>query len=118
MKRPRNLPKQRPRTAASAEKKPRWSQAVTRGSGAIDLKPGVFSFDDPRRLAQSLKASAEAGGRPKAPPFRSAMSVLTFYVNRAGGSLPDERRRYSIRPRRRCASCSAATDARAGVEGR
>ena len=70
----------------------RWSQAVTRGSNALDLEPGVFAFDDPRRIALSLKRSAEASARRKAPPYRSAMSMLTFYVNRAGRSLPDERR--------------------------
>ncbi|HZZ59693.1 MAG TPA: DUF3175 domain-containing protein [Roseiarcus sp.] len=71
----------------------RWSQAVTRGSNALDLEPGVFAFDDPRRIAFSLKRSAEASARRKAPPYRSAMSMLTFYVNRAGRSLPEERRR-------------------------
>ena len=69
----------------------RWSQAVTRGSNALDLEPGVFAFDDPSRIALSLKRSAEASARRKAPPYRSAMSILTFYVNRAGRSLPDER---------------------------
>ena len=72
---------------------PRWSQAVTRGSNALDLEPGVFAFDDPRRIALSLKRSAEVSERRKAPPFRSAMSMLTFYLNRAGRSLPNERRR-------------------------
>jgi hypothetical protein len=71
----------------------RWSQAVTARSNALDLEPGVFTWDDPRRIARSLKRSAEASVRRKADPFRSAMSMLTFYVNRAGRNLPPERRR-------------------------
>jgi Protein of unknown function (DUF3175) len=86
-------PKGKRRSVGPAKGKKRWSQAVTRGSDALDLEPGVFAFDDPRRIALSLKRSAEASERRKAPPFRSAMSMLTFYVNRAGRSLPDERRR-------------------------
>ncbi len=65
----------------------RWSQRVTEGSNALDLEPGVFTFDDPRRIAESLKRSAERSSRRKAEPFRSAMSMLTFYINRAGNKL-------------------------------
>jgi hypothetical protein len=71
---------------------PRWSQRVTRESNALDLDAGVFTWDDPRAIAQSLKDSAERSARRKADPFRSAMSMLTFYVNRAGRQLPAERR--------------------------
>jgi hypothetical protein len=71
----------------------RWSQAVTERSNALDLEPGVFTWNDPRRIARSLKRSAEASVRRKADPFCSAMSMLTFYVNRAGRNLPPERRR-------------------------
>ena len=67
--------------------------AVPRESNARDLELGVFLFDDPRRIALSQKGSAEASARRKAPPFRSAMSMLTLYVNRAGRSLPDKRSR-------------------------
>ena len=74
---------------AAAEK--RWSQHVTETSNALDLKAGVFALDDPREIARSLKQSAEHSRRRKADPFRSAMSMLTFYVNRAGKSLPKER---------------------------
>ncbi len=70
-----------------------WSQEVTRSSNALDLEPGVFTWDDPRRIAASLKRSAEASTRRKAPPFQSAMSMLNFYINRAGRKLPPERRR-------------------------
>jgi hypothetical protein len=69
----------------------RWSQHVTETSNALDLKGGVFALDDPEAMARSLKRSAERSRRRKADPFRSAMSMLTFYVNRAGKSLPKER---------------------------
>lgn len=76
-----------------AKKTPeRWSQQVTTTSNALDLESGVFSWDDPRRIARSLKRSAEASGRLKSSPLRSAMSMLTFYINRGGDSLPPERR--------------------------
>lgn len=69
----------------------RWSQHVTETSNALDLKAGVFALDDPREIARSLKRSAEHSRRRKTDPFRSAMSMLTFYINRAGKSLPKER---------------------------
>jgi len=65
----------------------RWSQRVTRTSNALDLQSGVFRMRSPREIARSLARSAEGSKRRKAPPFRSAMSMLTFYVNRAGRSL-------------------------------
>jgi len=70
----------------------RWSQRVAQTSNALDLEPGVFTWDDPRRIAASLKASAEDSERRRAEPFRSAMSMLVFYINRAGRHLPAERR--------------------------
>jgi hypothetical protein len=73
--------------------KKRWSQHVTETSHALDLEPGVFTFEDPRRVALSLKRSAEASRRRKTSPFRSAMSMLTFYVNRAGSGLTARDRR-------------------------
>jgi hypothetical protein len=65
----------------------RWSQQVTRTSDALDLDAGVFAKSDPRAIARSLKRSAEHSRRRKSGPFRSAMSMLTFYVNRAGKQL-------------------------------
>jgi hypothetical protein len=65
----------------------RWSQRVTRTSNALDLESGVFRKRSPRAIARSLARSAEASARRKAPPFRSAMSMLTFYINRAGRTL-------------------------------
>jgi Protein of unknown function (DUF3175) len=70
----------------------RWSAEVTRHSDALDLEPGVFTHDDPREIALSLKRSAEASARRKGTPFQSAMSMLNFYINRAGKDLPDHRR--------------------------
>jgi hypothetical protein len=70
----------------------RWSQRVTQESHALGLDPGVFAWDDPAAIARSLKRSAEASTRRKSSPFRSAMSMLVFYMNRAGGSLTAERR--------------------------
>jgi hypothetical protein len=74
---------------ATKAKKPgkRWSQPVTEHSRALDLERGVFSLPDPKEIAASLKRSAEASGRRKADPFRSAMSMLVFYINRAGKNL-------------------------------
>jgi Protein of unknown function (DUF3175) len=69
-----------------------WSADVTEHSDALDLEEHVFESDDPTHIAQSLKRSAEASDRRKAEPFRSAMSMLTFYINRAGSNLSDERR--------------------------
>jgi len=68
-----------------------WSAAVTSGSNALDLEPSVFTKASPRAVALSLKRSAERSRRRKAAPYRSAMSMLTFYINRAGRNLPKAR---------------------------
>ncbi|MBM3551346.1 MAG: DUF3175 domain-containing protein [Alphaproteobacteria bacterium] len=70
-----------------------WSGDVTRRSNALDLESGVFTWDDPARIARLLKRSAEASMRGKSEPYRSAMSMLTFYINRAGEDLSKERRK-------------------------
>ena len=70
----------------------RWSQDVTEHSNALDLDAGVFALDDPKEITASLKRSAEHSTRRKSDPFRSAMSMLTFYENRAGKNLPKARR--------------------------
>lgn len=70
----------------------RWSHDVTTKSNALDLEPNVFTRDSPRAIAQSLKRSAEHSTRRKSDPYRSAMSMLTFYINRAGKNLPKERK--------------------------
>jgi uncharacterized protein DUF3175 len=76
------------RAKTSRAKTHRWSQRVTEQSDALDLEGGVFRLKDPRRIAASLKRSAERSRRRKSDPYRSAMSMLTFYVNRAGKTLP------------------------------
>lgn len=70
-----------------------WSARVTRESNALDLEEGVFKKRSPRAVAMSLKRSAEASTRRKADSFRSAMSMLVFFINRAGRGLSAERRR-------------------------
>jgi hypothetical protein len=70
-----------------------WSNRVTRQSNALDIDQGVFTLDDPKEIARSLKRSAECSTRRKSEPYRSAMSMLTFYINRAGKNLPDARRK-------------------------
>jgi hypothetical protein len=75
----------------------RWSARVTRESDALDLDRGVFTQRDPKRIAVSLKRSAERSRRRKADPYRSALSMLTFYINRAGKNLPASRRKTLMR---------------------
>lgn len=70
----------------------RWSRQVTETSNALDLEEGVFSWTDPHRIAESLKRSADSSGRRKSSPFASAMSMLNFYINRAGNKLPLQQR--------------------------
>ncbi|MDJ0932955.1 DUF3175 domain-containing protein [Breoghania sp.] len=70
----------------------KWSGEATRKGDALDLEEGVFEKDDPKEIAASLKASAEASDRRKSAPYRSAMSMLTFYINRAGRNLSEERK--------------------------
>jgi hypothetical protein len=71
----------------------RWSQHVAETSNAMDLESGVFAQTDPKKIAASLKQSAEHSHRRKSEPYRSAMSMLTFYINRAGKDLPAARKR-------------------------
>ena len=71
----------------------KWSQEVTENSDAMDLEDGVFEKDDPHQIALSLKRSAEHSHRRKAEPFQSAMSMLNFYINRAGHNLPAARKK-------------------------
>ena len=71
----------------------RWSKRVTEHSDALDLQQGVFKLDSAKKIAASLKRSAERSERRKADPYRSALSMLTFYINRAGKNLPASRRK-------------------------
>lgn len=74
-------------------KKKYWSKNVTEKSVALDLKEGVFTWRDPKKIARSLKKSADASTRRKTPAFQSAMSMLNFYINRAGKNLPEQRKK-------------------------
>ena len=75
-------------------KKAYWSGEVTRKSNALDLEPGVFNFESPRRIAASLKRSAEVSRRRHArTPYQSAMSMLNFYINRAGTNVSGSRKK-------------------------
>jgi len=77
----------------SSKKPGRWSQRVTRNSNALDLERGVFTRGSARQIAASLKRSALRSRRRKADPYRSALSMLSFYINRAGQKLPAVRRK-------------------------
>ena len=85
------------RRTTTASPRRRWSRAVTEHSDALTLEGGVFTSEDPRRIAASLKRSAERSRRRKADPFRSALSMLTFYINRAGKNLPASRKKTLMR---------------------
>src|SRR5436189_5538584 len=74
------------------KKNGKWSKRVTEKSNALDLEKGVFTKDEPREIARSLKRSAEKSSRRKAGAYRSAMSMLTFYINRAGKDLSKTQR--------------------------
>jgi hypothetical protein len=76
-----------------SRKAKKWSGRVTRESDALDLRKGVFKLNDPGKIAASLKRSAERSHRRKADPYRSALSMLTFYINRAGKNLPASRKK-------------------------
>ena len=82
--------KSRPRKKSAAKKntKKKWSAGVTQNSDALDLQKGVFTSSDPKKVARSLERSAEQSKRKKGTPYQSAMSMLNFYINRAGKNLP------------------------------
>ena len=79
--------------SSRAKKRRYWSREVMERSDALDLERGVFTWSDPRRIAASLKRSAETSRRRKGTPYQSAMSMLNFYVNRAGKTLNASRKR-------------------------
>jgi hypothetical protein len=84
--------KKSPKTVRGQKSK-RWSAQVTKRSDALDLESDVFKGKDPRRIALSLKRSAERSKRRKATSYQSAMSMLNFYINRAGKNLPQKQKR-------------------------
>ena len=78
----------------------RWSAGVTRRSNALDLERNVFKSTNPRLIASSLKRSAESSKRPKGTAYQSAMSMLNYYINRAGRALPAKQKRLLDRAKR------------------
>ena len=78
---------------AGKKTRKKWSAKVMRESDALDLEKGVFTSGDPKKIARSLKRSAEQSHRRKSSPYRSAMSMLTFYINRGGKDLPAPKKR-------------------------
>ncbi|CAM5764088.1 hypothetical protein LMIY3S_01029 [Labrys miyagiensis] len=85
-------PRKHGETTKTRQAKSKWSDEVTRKNDALDLEKGVFTSDSPGTIARSLKRSADASRRRKTDPFRSALSMLTFYINRAGKNLSKARR--------------------------
>ena len=92
-KRTATRPRARRKTTGATRGGRRWSKRVTETSDALDLKGGVFTLRDPKKIAASLKRSAERSKRRKTNAYRSALSMLTFYINRAGRNLPASRRK-------------------------
>ena len=96
MRKPKRTDRRRHKPAkarrAPAQIPAKWSADVTRNSNALDLEPNVFKQSSPNAIARSLKRSAESSSRRKSEPYRSAMSMLSFYINRAGSRLSDARR--------------------------
>jgi hypothetical protein len=86
-------PSRKPSPKKKTSGRRQWSRDVTRRSDALDLEQGVFKKGSPRQVALSLKRSAESSTRRKSSPYRSAMSMLTFYINRAGKTLNAKQRR-------------------------
>jgi hypothetical protein len=85
--------KKKKKKRAGKKTKKKWSAKVMRESDALDLEEGVFTSDDPKKIARSLKRSAEQSHRRKSSPYRSAMSMLTFYINRGGKDFPARKKR-------------------------
>jgi Protein of unknown function (DUF3175) len=81
------------KTPKKSSKARRWSAQVTKRSDALDLESDVFKGKDAHRIALSLKRSAERSKRRKGTPYQSAMSMLNFYINRAGKNLPEKQKR-------------------------
>jgi hypothetical protein len=94
---PKSLPKKPPQDKSRQK---RWSAKVTKTSDALDLESNVFKKRNAEDIAKSLKRSAERSHRRKGTPFQSAMSMLTFYINRAGKNLPASRLRTLDRAKR------------------
>ncbi|WGQ10686.1 DUF3175 domain-containing protein [Pedobacter gandavensis] len=87
------MKKQITKPAKNAKSDEKWSAEVTQHSDALELEANIFESDDPKKIARSLKKSAEDSERKKSGPYRSAMSMLTFYINRAGKNLHEDQKK-------------------------
>lgn len=94
MQKPKNH--RRPKKTTSGKSR-KWSAGVTQHSDALDLEKGVFTKDDPEQIARSLERSAEHSTRKKGSSYQSAMSMLNFYINRAGKNLPEKKKKVLVR---------------------
>ncbi|HTI10507.1 MAG TPA: DUF3175 domain-containing protein [Puia sp.] len=101
------------KTGKTAAAKGRWSADVTKHSNALDLKKGVFTLDSPKKIAQSLEKSAEDSDRKKGSAHQSAMSMLNFYINRAGKNLPATRKKTLVKAKEELKAMNAK-----GADGR
>ena len=93
------------RKATAHRRNSRWSAEITKHSDALDLQHDVFKSKDPRKIARSLKHSAKESNRRKGTPYQSAMSMLNFYINRAGKHLPTKQKQVLEKASRNCATC-------------
>ncbi len=90
MEKAKNQPRKKKTTSGKSRK---WSAGVTKHSDALDLDKGVFTLDNPEKIAESLENSAEKSTRKKGTSYQSAMSMLNFYINRAGKNLPAKKKK-------------------------
>jgi Protein of unknown function (DUF3175) len=90
MEKAKNHPRKKKTTSGKSRK---WSARITKHSDALDLEKGVFTSEDPEKIAQSLEKSAEKSTRKKGTSYQSAMSMLNFYINRAGKNLPAKKQK-------------------------
>jgi len=92
----KNHPRKKKTTSGKSRK---WSAGVTKHSDALDLEKGVFTLENPEKIAQSLEKSAEKSTRKKGTSYQSAMSMLNFYINRAGKNLPAKKKKVLTKAR-------------------
>ena len=99
-------------------KKTKWSAGVTKHSNALDLDKGVFTQDNPKKIAESLENSAEKSTRKKGTSYQSAMSMLNFYINRAGKNLPAKKKQVLTKARELLKEMHAADQAKTTAQSK
>lgn len=108
--------KNHPRKKSGSGRK--WSAGVTEHSDALDLKKGVFTSDSPEKIARSLERSAENSSRKKGSSYQSAMSMLNFYINRAGKNLPAGKKKTLTKAKEELKSLHEKKGSRSKANGR